>query len=138
MSKKILIVEDEEYLLDMYKMKFTSAGYDVTTAVNGVEGLELASTGKFDLVLLDLIMPKMNGYQVLDELRSNEATKNLPVYILSNLGQGSEIDQGLNHGANGYLVKSSFTPSQLLEQVEQLLSGGSVNGSKVKLPEPTR
>jgi len=119
--KKICIVEDEPSLLEMYKMKFTAEGYEVITASDGVFGLAAIKDSKPDLVLLDLVMPRMDGYQVLKELRSNPETAKQLVYIFSNLGQGAEIEKGIAEGANGYFVKSNLTPTQLAEEVKKIL-----------------
>lgn len=120
--KKICIVEDEAALLEMYKLKFVAEGYQVTTASNGQEGLAVIKESMPDLVLLDLMMPRMDGFQVLQALRADQQTVKLVVYIFSNLGQGSEIEKGMAEGANGYFVKSSLTPSQLAAEVKKILS----------------
>lgn len=121
MAKKICIVEDEPALLEMYKLKFSSEGYQVVTASNGEEGLKTIKKEKPDLVLLDLVMPRMDGYQVLAELRKDPDTVKTVVYIFSNLGQSSEVERGIAEGANGYFVKSNLTPSQLAEEVKKIL-----------------
>jgi len=126
MSKKILIVEDEEALLDMYKLKFEQAGYQVIVAEDGLSGLELARKELPDLILLDLILPEMDGYQVLGELKKDDRTKKIKVYIISNLGQNDEINKSFNSGANGYLIKANLTPSQLIEKVNQIFNGQEV------------
>lgn len=119
--KKICIIEDEVALAEMYKIKFSKEGYDVKVATNGVEGLKLIKEAKPDLVLLDLVMPRMDGFTVLKELRADPATAKLTVYVFSNLGQSTEVEQGLKEGANGYFIKSSLTPSQLVEKVKAIL-----------------
>jgi two-component system, cell cycle response regulator len=131
MSKKILIIEDEEYISDMYKMKFQKEGYDAITAPDGETGFEMAKKELPDLVLLDLVLPKMNGFEVLEKLRDDEATKGLMVYILSNLGQNGEIKQGFSEGADGYMIKSNMTPSQLMENVEKIFKGERVGVKKL-------
>ena len=120
--KKICIIEDEISLLEMYKLKFTTGGYEVITAGDGEAGLAAIKSSKPDLVLLDLVMPRMDGFQVLKTLRAEAETAKLVVYIFSNLGQSSEIDKGMAEGANGYFVKSSLTPSQLASEVKKILS----------------
>ena len=122
MSKKILIIEDEEYLVDMYKVKFESAGYEIIVARDGELGLALARSEQPDLILLDIVIPKKDGYEVLEELRSDEEIKDLKVYILSNLGQKAEIKKGLADGADGYFVKANLTPQQLVENVKRIFS----------------
>lgn len=121
MPKKIVIIEDEVFLLDMYKIKFQAEGYEVIVATNGEEGLKIVNEVMPDLVLLDLVMPKMDGYEVLRSLRANEKTKDLKIYLLSNLGQSGEIDRGKKEGADGYFVKSSLTPTQLAEEVKKIM-----------------
>ena len=123
MSKKILIVEDEPYLSEMYKLKFEHEGYQVFIAEDGEIGLVLAKSKQPDLILLDLVMPKLDGYQTLKKLKKGANTKNIPVYILSNLGQRDEIKRGLDDGADGYLIKANVTPSQLADRVNKLING---------------
>ncbi|MFH0891199.1 MAG: response regulator, partial [Candidatus Falkowbacteria bacterium] len=121
MSKTILIIEDEKYLSDMYRLKFEHRGFKVITSDNGRAGLEAARKNKPDLILLDLIMPVMNGYEVLKEFRRDKDLKDLKVYIWSNLSQASEIKKGLLAGADGYFVKTNMTPGQLAHKIEELL-----------------
>lgn len=128
--KTILIIEDEEYLSDMYKMKFEQEGYQVIVAQDGEEGLELARSRQPDLILLDLVLPKMDGYQALKELRSNVKTKNIKIYILSNLGQNTEINKGFSNGANGYFVKANLTPTQLVKNVGKIFNGKVAGANK--------
>lgn len=125
-TKKILIIEDEEALSEIYKMKFEQEGYEVLSANDGTEGINLAKKKKPDLILLDLVLPGMSGYKVLEELRAAEETKNIKVYILSNLGQNGEINKGFEDGADGYMIKANLTPSQLAENVEKIFDGQSV------------
>lgn len=130
MSKKILLIEDEQILVELYKMKFEHEGLDLIVAMDGDEGLKMAKKEKPDLILLDIVMPGMNGYQVLEALKADETTKNIGVYILSNLGQTEEIDRGLELGADGYLIKSDITPGQLVDSVRKILAGQSVGVKK--------
>ena len=119
---KILIVEDEEFLSDMYKIKFMQAGYVTIVAPDGQEGFELATKEQPDLILLDLVMPKLNGFEVLEKLRQQASTRNIKVFILSNLGQSDEINHGLKAGADGYFIKANLTPGQLLEKVNAIFN----------------
>ena len=121
MKKKILIIEDEAYLLEMYKMKFELEGYKVLIARDGQEGIESAVFGKPDIILLDLVMPIKDGYQVLEELKEKDETKKIPILILSNLGQADEIKKGINNGADKYLIKANMTPNQLVREVKEAL-----------------
>ena len=126
MSKKILLIEDEQHLAEMYKIKFEHEGYKVIIAQNGEQGIEAAINEQPDLILLDLVMPKMDGYDVLTKLRSDNKTKKIKTYILSNLGQDEEIDRGFKNGANGYFIKSSLTPAQLVQKVKKIFNGETV------------
>lgn len=130
---KILIVEDEVFLLDMYKMKFEEEGYEVITAVDGTIGLELAKTTKPDLVLLDIVMPGLSGFEVLKALRADKKYKSLSILIFSNLGQKEEVDRGLTLGADGYIVKSDLTPRELVIKVEKLIGRDGTKGKKTKI-----
>ncbi|MFA5359603.1 MAG: response regulator [Patescibacteria group bacterium] len=119
---KILIVEDEQFLSDMYKLKFEHDGYKAVVARDGSEGLELAKKEKPDLILLDLVLPGIDGFKVLTELKKDAATKNIKVFIFSNLGQENEIKTGKKIGADGYFIKANMTPSQLMEKVNALFN----------------
>ena len=116
-KKTILIIEDEAFLADMYKLKFESEGYRVILADDGEKGLGLALKESPDLILLDLMLPKMDGYEVLNRLRADRKGKSLKVFILSNLGQSNEVKRGIGLGADGYFIKSSMTPTQLATEV---------------------
>ncbi|MDD4271621.1 MAG: response regulator [Patescibacteria group bacterium] len=122
---KILIVEDEEYLSDMYKIKFEQAGYATVIAHDGLEGFELAKREQPDLVLLDLILPKLDGFKVLAQIRKEPSTKKIKIFILSNLGQSDEVNKGMATGADGYFIKANLTPSQLLEKVDAIFNNQS-------------
>lgn len=131
-KSKILIIEDEEYLADLYKMKFEQEGFSVIIAREGDEGLALARKKSPDLVLLDLVMPGKDGYEVLEEMRSDPVTKNLRIYILSNLGQEDEVEQGKAAGADDFLVKANLTPEQLTAKVKEALAmppGGKIGAT---------
>lgn len=121
MSKKILIVEDEEHLREMYKIKFELEGFKVITSEDGKEGLSLAKSEKPDLVLLDLMIPKINGFEVLEKIRKEKTLKDLKVYILSNLGQDDEVEKIEKLGGDGFFVKANLTPTQLAEKVKKII-----------------
>lgn len=125
---KILIVEDEEYLSDMYKLKFEQEGYVIVAARDGLEGFELAKKEQADLVLLDLILPKLDGFKVLAKLRKDADTNKIKVFILSNLGQSDEVNEGMKAGADGYFIKANLTPSQLLKKVDAIFNNQSEAG----------
>lgn len=123
-TKKILIVEDEAFLSEMYQTKFLSLGYTVVVSDNGEDGLALMKKERPDIVLLDIIMPVMDGYTVLKTIRSDPELKNTLVVIFSNLGQEEEITKGMQLGADDYLVKSSLTPTELVQKIEAVLARG--------------
>ena len=120
---KILLIEDDQALAGMYEMKFREEGYEIDVAGDGEEGLERIRSNRPDLVLLDIVLPKKDGYQVLEEIRNDEQIKDVQVFVLSNLGQNGEIEQGKNKGADDYFVKASLTPTQLVEKVKERLKG---------------
>ncbi len=119
-KKKILVVDDEPDIADSLKLRLDMAGYDVVTAVNGQEAVEKARSEKPDLILLDLMMPKMDGYEVCHVLRSNEDTKKTPVVVLTALQMVGDIDKAFEAGANDYISKP-FTNERLLAKIQKLL-----------------
>ena len=121
MAKKILIVEDDKMISNMYETKLKQEGFDVLLAGNGATGLDLAIKEEPDIILLDVIMPQMDGFMVLQEIRSNPGTKNKPVVMLTNLGTSEDQEKGKQLGATDYWVKASMTPAQVSEKVKELL-----------------
>ena len=120
---KVLLVEDDIMLADMYTMKFTNEGFEIWRGANGIEGLkQLADHGAPDIILLDVIMPQMDGFTMLGKVKENEQWKNVPVILLTNLGQDNDVKKGIAMGANDYLVKANFTPAQVVEKVKALLT----------------
>ncbi|MFA6919285.1 MAG: response regulator [Patescibacteria group bacterium] len=126
-SKKeiILIVEDDIFLSDLYKTKMELEGFKVLAAYDGEKGLELAQKNSPNIILLDLILPKLSGFGVLEKLKANKATQNIPVIILTNLSQKSDVEKGLKIGANDYLIKAHFMPSEVVEKIKRLMSAKS-------------
>lgn len=121
-KKFILLVEDEAILADIVQRKLIQSGYEVDLATDGEEGLQKIMTRKPDLLLLDVLLPKKNGYQILEFLRAHEDTKNIPVLVISNSGQPVEIDRMLELGICDYLIKAEFTPQEVLEKVSRCLA----------------
>ncbi|MDP2671474.1 MAG: response regulator [bacterium] len=115
---KVLLIEDEKEVLELYKLKLTLDDYTVFTAESGQEGLDKALKEKPDLIYLDIKMPEMDGFEVLQHLRAEEATKDIPVVILSNFDEQDMIEKGLTLGANEYLIKSQFSPEQISSKVK--------------------
>jgi DNA-binding response OmpR family regulator len=118
---KVLLVEDDKMIIDMYTLKFTQEGYDVVQAENGKDGLELAKKERPDIILLDIILPQMDGFTVLKELKADANVKDTPVVLLTNLGQDGDVKKGLELGANDYLIKANYTPSQVVDKVKSVL-----------------
>lgn len=118
---KILLVEDDEMLHDMYTQKFKTHGYEVVSAYNGAEGVKLAEAEQPSLILLDVIMPKMDGFVALKKIRKNPATVNIPVILLTNLGQEEDVKKGKELGADDYFIKANHTPQEVVDKVNELL-----------------
>jgi len=121
-QKRILIIEDDKFLLKLYSDKLKREGFEVSMAISGEEGLGKVEREKPDLVLLDIILPQKNGFDILGEIKLNKETKNIPVIILTNLGQESDIKIGLDLGAADYLVKTDFSINKLPELVRKHLA----------------
>ncbi|MBI4128307.1 MAG: response regulator [Parcubacteria group bacterium] len=118
---KILLIEDEQLLADMYALKLRSEGYDLTVASDGLAGLTEAGAQAFHLILLDVILPKIDGFGVLAKLKEDAKTKNVPVILLTNLGQEGDIEKGKRLGAVDYLIKANLTPAELVKKVKEQL-----------------
>lgn len=121
-GKKILIVDDDKFLLDMYSVKFTEAGFDVTLSQSALDALKKVSEGlEPDAILLDIVMPEMNGLELLQKLHTEPHAKNSALIILSNQGQPGDIDEAKRIGVDGYIVKASTIPSEVLDKVGEIL-----------------
>lgn len=118
---KILLVEDDPFLLDMYSTKFKEVGFDISLAQDGELALIKAQEELPDLVLLDVVLPKKDGFEILKALKSNQHTAAIPVIMLTNLGLEEDIKRGLELGAQGYIVKAHFTPTEIVAQVKGIL-----------------
>jgi len=119
MEKKILLIEDEEIMIDLLRKKLVAEGYKVLVARNGEEGLELMKESLPDLVLLDIIMPKKDGFEVMEEKKKDKNLKKIPLIIISNSGQAIELDRAKALGARDWLVKTEFDPKEVLEKVKK-------------------
>lgn len=118
---KIIIVEDDPMIAEIYQKKFSEAGFEVFIANSGDQALGLAKTEKADVLMTDLIMPKMDGFQLIEKLRGGEYDLNIRIIVTSNLSQKEDQEKAIKLGANGFLAKSDFTPSNLVKEVERLL-----------------
>lgn len=121
-KKKVLIIEDDPLLVKMYTTKFSSDGFEVISASDGLEGLKLALEKVPDVIILDIMMPKMSGHDVLAKMRTSSKTNKIPVIVLSNLTQQSEAQKAIDLGAKEYMAKANFTPGQVIERVKKYIS----------------
>lgn len=121
MAKKILIVEDDRFLRELITQKLAKEGFDIIEAINGEEGIKKTKEEKPDLVLLDLILPGIDGFEVLSKIKEDVALAQIPVIVLSNLGQKEDVERGLKLGAVDYLIKAHFTPGEIVEKARNAL-----------------
>jgi DNA-binding response OmpR family regulator len=129
-NKKILIIEDESTLLEAIERKLKIEGFQTITAMDGKEGMRKIETEKPDLILLDIMMPVMDGFEVLEEMKRKEYLPKIPVIIISNSGQPVEIEKALSLGVRDYLVKAEFSPDEVLNKVNNIIKKNS--GAKEK------
>lgn len=120
-KKKILLVEDEKDLAEMFSLKLQDSGYEVKNAFDGQVGYDEIKRGRFDLILLDLIIPEMDGYAVLEKIRQEKTAQGALIYVWSNLTQKTEVERAMKLGAKGFLVKSDYTPTKLVDKVNEIL-----------------
>jgi DNA-binding response OmpR family regulator len=126
-GKKLLVVEDDPFLSDIYNTKLKQAGYDIDMAMTGEECVQKLASGVYDLMVLDIVLPQLDGWEVLARVKemrrqnSNPALNGLKIIILSNLGQKEEIKKGLDLGADGFMIKAHFTPSEVAEEINKTL-----------------
>jgi len=121
MVQKILLIEDEDLLCDLLQKKLSKEGYEVFIAKDGEEGLKKVKEIQPDLVLLDIIMPKKGGFEVLEEMRNDEKLSTIPVIIISNSGQPVELDRAKKLGAKDWLIKTEFDPGEVIEKVKNII-----------------
>ncbi|KKQ45466.1 MAG: Response regulator [Candidatus Moranbacteria bacterium GW2011_GWC2_37_8] len=122
-NRKILIVEDDIFIRDIYKVRFEQEGFEVTVAENGIVGLEKMQQGANpEIILLDIIMPGMNGIEVLKKIKANDEWKDIPVIMLTNISEKEKVTESMELGIKEYLIKSHFTPSEVVQKVNALLN----------------
>jgi len=121
MQKSILLVEDDLFLIDIYLTKLKEIGFSVRTAADGEECLKKMEEQIPNILLLDIVLPHIDGWEILRELKKNDKYNKVKVIILSNLGQKEEVKKGLKLGAEKYLIKSHYTPSEVLREIEKIL-----------------
>jgi len=142
--KKILLIEDDPFLIDIYTTKLKESGFSVEEATGGEEGLRKLRERSFDLLVLDIVLPRIDGWKILEEIKNQKLSpvvtgrggrreqsslrplkdknlKDLKIIVLSNLGQKEEVEKGLKLGATKYLIKAHYTPSEVVAEIKQLL-----------------
>jgi CheY-like chemotaxis protein len=120
-KQRVLLVEDDGFLASIYAQKLEVEGYDVSFATNGEDGLKLAQKDHPNLILMDILMPKMDGFEMLERLKADEATKVIPVLVLSNLGQKEDVERCIKLGAAGYVIKAHSLPHETVKRIKEIL-----------------
>ena len=121
LAQKILIVEDDKFLRDLIQQKLNKEGFATVVAIDGEEGVRMAQAESPHLILLDLILPGIDGFEVLKRLKEDQKTSSIPVIVLSNLGQKEDIEKTLKNGAEDFMVKAHFTPSEIVTKIRSTL-----------------
>ncbi len=124
MQNKILLIEDEQFIRELYERQLIKAGFLVKALPDGKSGLEALKNETFDLLLLDIMLPEMNGLEILKEYKTQHTDSQMKVVLLTNLGQETIIKEGFELGAHAYLIKAQYTPDQVVTEVKNILSGG--------------
>lgn len=117
----VLIIEDDSYISDMYRIKLESEDFEVAIAKDGIVGIKMLEKQKPDIVLLDVVMPKIDGFSVLKTIKRNPELKEIPIVLLTNLGQKENVEKGFELGADSYIIKAHFTPSEVVEKIKEIL-----------------
>lgn len=120
-KQKVLIIEDDKFLRELISQKLMKENYETSEAIDGEEGIKKIKEEKPHLVLLDLILPGIDGFEVLSRMRDDPVVSSIPVIILSNLGQKEDVEKGLKLGAADYLIKAHFTPGEIIEKIKNIL-----------------
>lgn len=120
-DKKILLIDDDEFLLDIYQHKLTKEGFEVSIAKDAEEGFEIMKKTKPDLIILDLIMPGMSGFDVLEQLKSTSGLSKIPVIVLTNLGQEEDKKRCLELGVKEYFVKTETSLEQIIKKIHEVI-----------------
>lgn len=120
---RILLIEDEEFIRDIYTQELTKNGFQVDSVRTGKEGYEKLAQNKYDLLLLDVMLPDTNGLEILKQVKQNPDTKTLKTILLTNLGQDAIIKQGFELGTDRYLIKMAYNPDQIVAEIKNILAG---------------
>lgn len=121
MAKKILLIEDDPFISDIYITNLRNSGFEVSLASDGESGMAQIKKGGIDLILLDLLLPKIDGFEILKKMKEESSLKKIPVIILTNLGEKENIEKGLKLGAVDYLIKVNFSPREVIEKIKEHL-----------------
>lgn len=121
MPQKIIVIEDDKFLRELIVKKLVKESFTVVEATDGEEGVNKIATEKPDLVLLDLILPTIDGFEVLKRVKENPYLKDIPIIVLSNLGQNEDVEKCMQLGATDYLIKAHFTPAEIIEKTKNIL-----------------
>lgn len=132
-DKKILLIEDDVFVRDLYVRTLEMHGYQLDVANDGQAGVEKATASNHDLILLDIMMPKKNGIEVVQELKKDNDTKETPIILLSNLGQESIIEEAFKMGIDGYMLKARYVPDQIAEIIAQFFETGTIPEDLTKI-----
>lgn len=123
-KKKVLIIDDDKFLLDMYATKFSQKGFSVRSCLGAEEAVQELHEGlEPDVILTDILMPSMDGFEFLEKLKTDKLAQTAKVIVLSNKGERADIDRGTSLGADGYIIKASAIPSEVVDKVEEVLAG---------------
>ena len=128
-GKKVLIVEDEQDIRELYAEILREAAYEVTEAWDGEVGLKSALSGKFDMILLDIMLPKVDGLHILKEIKKKPELSKIPIILLTNLGADAVIKEAFTLGTEAYVIKSEYTPDQVVNEVNKVFAAQEVAGS---------
>jgi len=120
--KNILLIEDDPFLIDIYSTRLKKSDFRVEVAKNGEEALSKLKEKKPDLVVLDIVLPRVDGWEILLNIREKLGWKDLKVIVLSNLGQKEEVEKGMSLGAAKYLIKAHYTPTEVVEEIKKCLA----------------
>lgn len=123
MAKKVILVEDDEFIREIYTRQLKLEGIEAVAYANGKDGMAAITQGQVDLVLLDIMLPDTNGLEILKTIKQTETLKQIPVVMLTNLGQDEVIREGFRLGAAGYMVKAAYNPDQIIDEIRNILEG---------------
>lgn len=122
----ILIIEDDKFLRELLSRKLEKSGFNISMVIDGEEALRKIKEEEYEIILLDLVLPGVDGFEILKEIKKNPKTSKTPVIILSNLGQQEEVERGLRLGAVDYLIKAHFTPDEIIQKIENILKKNNI------------